>query len=390
MLIRRRFAILLIASLYAQAADGVLGARRCEYGDQKESTSPSVGQCEQAEKGHSAEMPPMARSPDAERQALCYFERAPTHSRMNEDAVCKQNCSAAARAFLNASCLLDISIKLPHNIWQPYYKSGPAEDETHWLRRRLMTSFSQKRPMIRPNKPRTYEGEKKNRGLKERGEVREWERGGREEEADGNEEEEEGSCIIIMGDSMMRQLFNSFVHIIRGAAHVLDYNLHTHALYSVCNSNDHLSFPSPGLAFPALTSVVRKGFFSKRHEFEETCRERLDVWFLWLPSFATQEPVLDYLVTVRENARLRALQRGYSGAVAWQPFDDEVHEIPEYEKEAEARGGGEEWRDDAYGEEEEELSEEEEEEAGRVSSCTIITSVGFWEHPSSAPQVFFF
>ncbi len=29
----------------------------------------------------------------------------------------------------------------------------------------------------------------------------------------------------------------------------------------------------------------------------------------------------------------------------------------------------------------------EEEETGRVSSCTIITSVGFWEHPSSAPQV---
>jgi hypothetical protein len=208
---------------------------------------------------------------------------------------------------------------------------------------------------------------------------------------------------------------------------VLDYNLHTHALYSVCNSNDHLSFPSPGLAFPALTSVVRKGFFSKRHEFEETCRERLDVWFLWLPSFATQEPILEYLVTVRENARLRALQRGYSGAVAWQPFDDEVHAISEYRKEAEARGVGEEWRDDAYGEED--LSEEEEEEAGRVSSCTIInthtythtrliiyiyiymcthththtineeeetgrvssctiiTSVGFWEHPSSAPQV---
>lgn len=44
--------------------------------------------------------------------------------------------------------------------------------------------------------------------------------------------------IVVAGDSMMRQLYIRMIHMMRGARRVLDYHIHTHATYSVCNEAD--------------------------------------------------------------------------------------------------------------------------------------------------------
>jgi hypothetical protein len=41
-------------------------------------------------------------------------------------------------------------------------------------------------------------------------------------------------CLQVLGDSLMRQLFSRLVHMMRGHARVVDYKMHTHASYSVC------------------------------------------------------------------------------------------------------------------------------------------------------------
>lgn len=37
-----------------------------------------------------------------------------------------------------------------------------------------------------------------------------------------------------MGDSLMRQAFSRLVHMMRGHSRVVDYKMHTHAAYSIC------------------------------------------------------------------------------------------------------------------------------------------------------------
>jgi len=44
--------------------------------------------------------------------------------------------------------------------------------------------------------------------------------------------------ILVAGDSMMRQLYIRMVHMMRGARRVLDYHIHTHANYGVCQESD--------------------------------------------------------------------------------------------------------------------------------------------------------
>ena len=125
---------------------------------------------------------------------------------------------------------------------------------------------------------------------------------------------------------MMRQLFNSFVHLVRGTEHVVDFNQHTHAHYTVCDNTDMLSFPVFSLSWDPeqLAQAVRKGFFSRKttpadgfpqsHEgawgaedrpAERRCVNRVDVWYLFLPTFATHTPVLEYFARVRDRVRLR-------------------------------------------------------------------------------------
>jgi hypothetical protein len=42
------------------------------------------------------------------------------------------------------------------------------------------------------------------------------------------------SCPQVLGDSLMRQLFSRLVHMMRGHSRVVDYKMHTHDSYSVC------------------------------------------------------------------------------------------------------------------------------------------------------------
>lgn len=43
-----------------------------------------------------------------------------------------------------------------------------------------------------------------------------------------------GMDILVVGDSLMRQLYSRLVHMLRGHRRVFDYKMHTHAAYSVC------------------------------------------------------------------------------------------------------------------------------------------------------------
>jgi hypothetical protein len=56
-----------------------------------------------------------------------------------------------------------------------------------------------------------------------------------------------GSRLVVIGDSMMRQLFLRLVFMMRGQQRLLDYHLHTHAQYLVCNEADafRLAIGSP-------------------------------------------------------------------------------------------------------------------------------------------------
>lgn len=47
--------------------------------------------------------------------------------------------------------------------------------------------------------------------------------------------------ILVVGDSMMRQLFVRLVHMMRGARRVMDYHIHTSASYSICEQVDHFT-----------------------------------------------------------------------------------------------------------------------------------------------------
>lgn len=40
--------------------------------------------------------------------------------------------------------------------------------------------------------------------------------------------------ILVLGDSLMRQLYSRLVHMLRGHHRVFDYKMHTHAAYSIC------------------------------------------------------------------------------------------------------------------------------------------------------------
>lgn len=59
-----------------------------------------------------------------------------------------------------------------------------------------------------------------------------------------------GSPIVVIGDSMMRQLFLRLVFMMRGQQRLLDYHLHTHAQYLVCNEADafRLAIGSPNMS----------------------------------------------------------------------------------------------------------------------------------------------
>lgn len=40
--------------------------------------------------------------------------------------------------------------------------------------------------------------------------------------------------LQVLGDSLMRQLFSRLVHMLRGHSRAVDYKMHTHASYSIC------------------------------------------------------------------------------------------------------------------------------------------------------------
>lgn len=53
----------------------------------------------------------------------------------------------------------------------------------------------------------------------------------------------------VVGDSLMRQLYSRLVHMMRGHSRVVDYKMHTHAAYAVCEVR--------GLGYPlALTAIL--------------------------------------------------------------------------------------------------------------------------------------
>mmetsp|Transcript_4695 Transcript_4695/g.13492 ORF Transcript_4695/g.13492 Transcript_4695/m.13492 type:complete len:605 (-) Transcript_4695:890-2704(-) len=55
----------------------------------------------------------------------------------------------------------------------------------------------------------------------------------------GNGEgEHPGMDILVLGDSLMRQLYSRLVHMLRGHHRVFDYKMHTHAAYSICKEAD--------------------------------------------------------------------------------------------------------------------------------------------------------
>ena len=54
------------------------------------------------------------------------------------------------------------------------------------------------------------------------------------EQGGEGEGEHPGMDILVVGDSLMRQLYSRLVHMLRGHRRVFDYKMHTHAAYSVC------------------------------------------------------------------------------------------------------------------------------------------------------------
>jgi hypothetical protein len=46
----------------------------------------------------------------------------------------------------------------------------------------------------------------------------------------------------VVGDSLMRQLFSRLVHMMRGHSRIIDYKMHTHASYTVCQVPHPLLF----------------------------------------------------------------------------------------------------------------------------------------------------
>ena len=289
----------------------------------------------------------------------CFFEHAPQGSKLSR-APCRagnRECSQDASDFLNQSCLMPVSTALPPDLWSGRPSRGQqrdcttctlsadAEDGVDQLRRGLLSSFA----------------------AAAEGRVA--------QEAEGSGITSQESCLVMMGDSMMRQLFTSLVFLVRGAEHVVDYNHHTHAAYSVCDERDMLSFPAFSSSWDnAKLQRGLRSFFASRHEFSaqnrfrghpvldahedferHRCVNRLDVWYLWLPSFRTQEPVLDYLMRLRDHASKDDMGDGDSTATGHSRW-----------------GSGAGWEIRSRGLE--------------LSHCSVMTSVGFWEHGSVANE----
>jgi len=383
----------------------------------------------------------------------CYFERAPASSLLEAELACRHNCTSAARHFLASSCLLPMSVTLPHDVW---HRRHGDEDEPQRhdecdgvgdvdrLRRRLFASFaalSSGADGAAKRQPAPEGG----RGGGDAGR-REAEGGGAAGGRDGFDghwpqdfpsASASSTCLLIMGDSMMRQVFNSLVHVMRGADHVVDFNHHTHARYSVCDNEDALSFPAFDLSwdYQGLVDVARQKAFWAQNPFSPRspgnrdasggeggegteegegprgaaggggggrgaagggggwrgkCSRSLDVWYLWLPSFATQEPVLEYLVRVRRRATIRARQHAVThgldcaarhledaAAAAAEEDEEETRDEDEREEESEIeRDLREEFALEDEDEEEEEAAARTEAREAALSQCLIVTSVG--------------
>ena len=136
----------------------------------------------------------------------CFFEHAPQGSKLSR-APCRagnRECSQDASDFLNQSCLMPVSTALPPDLWSGRPSRGQqrdcttctlsadAADDVDQLRRGLLSSFA----------------------AAAEGRVA--------QEAEGSGITSQESCLVMMGDSMMRQLFTSLVFLVRGAEHVVE------------------------------------------------------------------------------------------------------------------------------------------------------------------------
>ena len=68
--------------------------------------------------------------------------------------------------------------------------------------------------------------------------------------------------LVFIGDSMMRQLFSHFVHVMRNQSRILDVDFHGHASFTLYH-NDSLSWDMWELAHPFVMILETQGNFSQ-------------------------------------------------------------------------------------------------------------------------------
>ena len=128
----------------------------------------------------------------------------------------------------------------------------------------------------------------------------------------------EPSVFVMVGDSLMRQLFSTLMHIVRGSTFFLDYSVQAHAVYTLCPGNDRVTVGDPLFDIhrshePLHHNITQTALASLLYRYPKmvSCpRPSLTVLYIHAPLYRTQGVVLKHFRQLEEDERAA----GCSGA----------------------------------------------------------------------------